>query len=78
MIPQTIGFPRMMKEQGEKRVFLPEFIQFLANLGATVYIEEGYGSRSGLTFAEYQQGNRLIRECNRNEAFQQDIIIMLR
>ena len=78
MIPRTIGFPRMMKEQGEKRVFLPEFIQFLASLGATAYIEEGYGSRSGLTFAEYQQGNRSIRECTRSEAFQQDIIIMLR
>ena len=31
-IPKTIGFPRMQKEAGEKRFFLPEFIQFLANL----------------------------------------------
>ena len=51
-VPQTIGFPRMMKEPGEKRVFLPEFIQFLARAGLTVYIEEGYGSRSGFTFAD--------------------------
>ena len=25
-LPHAIGFPRMMKEPGEKRVFLPEFI----------------------------------------------------
>lgn len=78
MIPKSIGFPRMMKEQGEKRVFLPEFIQFLVSHDVTVYIEEGYGSRSGFTFAEYQQANRLVRECSRYEAFQQDIVAMLR
>ena len=78
MIPRTIGFPRMMKEQGELRVFLPEFIQYLASFGVGIFIEEGYGSRSGFTFAEYQKGNRLIRECTRSESFQKDLIIMLR
>ena len=42
-LPKSIGFPRMMQEPGEKRVFLPEFIQFIANLGVKVYVEEGYG-----------------------------------
>ena len=32
-VPKTIGLPRMMKEPGEKRVFLPEFVQFLAERG---------------------------------------------
>ncbi len=41
--PKTIGFPRMRNEAGEKRVFLPELIQYLANHGMKVYIEEGYG-----------------------------------
>jgi alanine dehydrogenase len=76
--PQTIGFPRMMKERGEKRVFLPEFIQFLTELGATVYVEEGYGSRSGYTFADYRRGSEAVIECSREEAFAQEIVLVLR
>ena len=34
----TVGFPRMMKEQGEIRVFLPNFIQFVANFGKRVLL----------------------------------------
>jgi len=77
-IPRTIGFPRMMKEPGEKRVFLPEFIQFLARAGLTVYIEEGYGSRSGFTFADYHQGEEAIRQAERERIFQQDLVLVLR
>lgn len=77
-LPKTIGFPRMMKEAGEKRVFLPEYIQHLANLGLVVFIEEGYGSRSGLTFDDYRQGNENIRKCSRAEAFQQELVLVLR
>ena len=76
--PVSIGFPRMMKEAGEKRVFLPEFIEFLANQGANIFIEEGYGSRSGYSFDDYRQGNESVRLCTRSEAFQQDIVIVLR
>jgi len=46
---RTIGFPRMQKEPSEKRVFLPEFIQYLASKNISIYLEEGYGSRSGFT-----------------------------
>lgn len=77
-IPKTIGFPRMMKEPGEKRVFLPEFIEFLVSRGLKIFIEEGYGSRSGYTFADYRQGSRAVRLCTRQEAFQQDIVMVLR
>jgi alanine dehydrogenase len=76
--PQTIGFPRMKKESGEKRVFLPEFIQYLTTLGVTVYLEEGYGSRSGYTFDDYRQGNEAVHMCTGVEALQQDVVIVLR
>ncbi|HEY5574757.1 MAG TPA: hypothetical protein VIK64_17170, partial [Anaerolineales bacterium] len=66
----SIGFPRMMKEAGEKRVFLPEFVQFLSALGAEIYIEEGYGSRSGLRFDDYRRGEEAVRMCSREAAFQ--------
>lgn len=78
MTLKSVGFPRMMQEAGEKRVFLPEFIQFMAGLGLQVFIEEGYGSRLGYTFEEYRQANPNIHECSREEAFQQDIVIILR
>lgn len=74
----TIGFPRMMKEAGEKRVYLPEFIQFLAREGATVFLEEGYGSRSGFTFDDYRRGNPAVHMCSRAQAFQQDFVLVLR
>jgi alanine dehydrogenase len=78
MIPSTIGFPRMMKESGEKRVFLPEFIQLLAGYGVIVCVEEGYGSRSGFTFHDYHQGNNLVHMVSREEAFRQDGVFVLR
>jgi alanine dehydrogenase len=74
----TIGFPRMMKELGEKRVFLPDFIQYLTRLGATVYIEEGYGSRTGFSFDSFRHGNEAVRMCSHAEAFQQDYVLVLR
>ena len=77
-IPKTVGFPRMRKEPGEKRVFLPEFIQFLTGLGATVFIEEGYGSRSGFALDDYRQANPAVRQCSRPEAFQQEVVMILR
>lgn len=76
--PATIGFPRMLKEQGEKRVFLPEFVQFLVSLGAVVYLEEGYGSRSGYMFDDYRRGSEAVRHCSREEAFAQDVVLILR
>jgi alanine dehydrogenase len=76
--PKTIGFPRMMKEAGEKRVFLPEFVQYLTRLGSQAFIEEGYGSRSGFTFADYQQANPDVQMVSRQEAFQQEVVIILR
>ncbi len=76
--PITIGFPRMIKEAGEKRVFQPEFIHYLTRLGAYIYIEEGYGSRSGFTFEDYQRADLNVHQCTHEEAFQQDYVMVLR
>ena len=75
---KSIGFPRMMNEVGERRVFLPEFIQFIASLGVDVYVEEGYGSRSGFTFEDYKEAHTNIFMCSREEAFQKDVSLILR
>jgi len=77
-LPKSIGFPRMRNEPGEKRVFLPEFVQFIASLGVKVYIEEGYGSRSGFTFADYRHASPNIFMCSREDAFRKDVSLILR
>ena len=77
-LPKSIGFPRMRNEAGEKRVFLPEFIHFIAGLGVKVYIEEGYGSRSGYTFEDYKRASPNVLMCGREQAFQKDVILILR
>ncbi len=77
-VPKSIGFPRMQEEVGEKRVFLPDFVQRIADLGVRVVIEEGYGSRSGFNIEDYRQGNPLIRSGSRQDAFDQDVVLVLR
>jgi alanine dehydrogenase len=68
----------MRNEAGERRVFLPDFVQFIASLGVNVYIEEGYGSRSGYTFEHYKRANPLIHKTNQQGAYQQDVVLILR
>jgi alanine dehydrogenase len=74
----TFGFPRQMKEAGEKRVFLPEFIQHLVSLGAAVHLEEGYGSRSGYTFDDYARGSAYVFRDTRANVFQKNYVMVLR
>ena len=76
--PKTMGFPRMRQEAGEKRVFLPEFVQFIANLGVKVCLEEGYGSRLGFDFEDYKRANPNVFSCSREQAFQQEVVLILR
>jgi alanine dehydrogenase len=76
--PKSIGFPRMQKEAGELRVFLPDFIQSIAQKEIKTFIEYGYGSRSGYTFDDYCESYTNIHYCSREEAFHQDLVLILR
>jgi alanine dehydrogenase len=45
----VVGLPRMVHEPGERRDFLPEFVEALAHAGATsIVLEHGYGSGMGM------------------------------
>jgi alanine dehydrogenase len=77
-IPRTIGLPRMRNEFGEKRVFLPEFVQFIDTLGVNVHVEEGYGSRSGYSFEDYKLASSLIHLATKEKTYQQDVVLILR
>ncbi|MCZ6696851.1 MAG: alanine dehydrogenase [Acidobacteria bacterium] len=76
--PRTAGFPRMMQEGGEKRVFMPELVRTLTGLGLNVYLEEGYGTRSDLTAGDYRREEESVHACSRADAFGQDIVFLLR
>jgi alanine dehydrogenase len=67
----------MHKEPGEKRAFLPDFIQMLTRF-ADVCLSEGYGSRLGYSFDDYRQGNPRVFQAEQKDAFQKDYVIMLR
>jgi alanine dehydrogenase len=73
----SVGFPRMHKEPGEKRVFLPDFIQMLTRY-ADVYLSEGYGSRQGYRFDDYRLGNPRVFQVEQKEVFKKDYVIVLR
>lgn len=45
---RTIGFPRMHKEPGEVRDFLPDLMHSLALVAREIVIEEGSGSGIGI------------------------------
>jgi len=73
-----IGFPRMKQEAGEKRVFLPEFVEQMTWLGFEVCIEEGYGARLGFSKDIYVQGNPWVHICSHEECYGQDVVLVLR
>jgi alanine dehydrogenase len=77
MATKSMGMPHMQKESGEKRAFLPEFIQYMTRF-VNVYLAEGYGSRMGFSFDDYRQGNPRVFQAERRDTFQKDFVMILR
>ena len=75
---KRLGFPRMHKEQNEKRAFLPGFFRNLARTGVSLYLEYGYGSKMGFSEDDYRDANEAIIFTTRELAFAQDIVVILR
>ncbi|WP_186430532.1 alanine dehydrogenase [Clostridium sp. BSD9I1] len=74
----TLGFPRMHKEENEKRDFLPEFFNMLKNEECMFYLEEEYGSKMGITEEDYLKVNPNIRFVSNEECYKKDIVVVLR
>jgi alanine dehydrogenase len=75
----TFGFPRMHKEAGERRDFLPLLVGTLANLGCPVFVESGIGSAMGYGDADYVgMAPPLVRVVDEDEAYRQDVVVVLR
>ena len=73
----TFGFPRMHKEAGELRDFLPPLIHQIADLGCPVSVERGIGSGMGYRDDDYadRAGIEIVDELT---AYEQDIVVVLR
>ena len=74
----TFGFPRMHKEAGERRDFLPDLAAFLAERGCEVFVEKGIGSGMGFTDADYVDRSKRIHVVDNATAFAQDTVLTLR
>lgn len=77
-IRPTIGFPRMHKEAGERRDFLPPLIGLLAGLGAEVFVESGIGSGMGYSDLDYTSISPYVHATDEESTYRQDIVVSLR
>ncbi len=74
-----VGLPRMHKEAGERRDFLPSFVAALCRDGAeAVVLEEGYGSGMDVDPAEYLDASPCVRSGSYREVFDQDVVAVTR
>jgi alanine dehydrogenase len=73
-----VGFPRMHKEAGERRDFLPHFVSILHKRGAEISLEHGYGSGMGFAEEDYLQVAPSARFAPHPEVYRQDYVLVLR
>lgn len=73
-----IGLPRMHMEAGERRAFLPDFVAKLEKNGASVVLEQGYGSGMGLSESDYTSLAPNVRFVSGEQAYAQDYVLILR
>lgn len=74
----TIGLLKMHKEASERRAFLPSFVARMAQHGAQVVLETGYGS--GMTYREddYRRAAVSARFAPPEEVYRQDYVLVVR
>jgi alanine dehydrogenase len=68
----------MHLESGERRVFLPEFVGNLQDMGFEVFLETGYGESIGLSDQDYRNAANQTRFSEFDEIYQQDHVLVLR
>ena len=74
----SIGLPRMHLEAGEKRDFLPGFVQRLYHYGFEIFLEHGYGAEMGYRDVDYLALAPTVHFTTLEEAYQKDIVLVLR
>lgn len=75
---KSIGLPTMQKEEGEKRAFLPNFVEMLANYDVDVYIDGDYGNKMGYEPKDYIALNSRVQVASHQDVYKQDLVIVLK
>ncbi len=76
---RTVGLPRMHKEAGERRDFLPPRVRGLGSLGVErIFIESDYGSGMGFSEVDYLEASKAVRVVSLEECFAADLVLVLR
>lgn len=74
-----VGLPRMHKEPGELRDFLPGFVSFLIERDvAGVVIEDGYGGGMGFRDQDYLRVSPKVKSGSFDDCMSQDIVVVIR
>ncbi|MGH2698833.1 MAG: hypothetical protein ACRDJL_06495 [Actinomycetota bacterium] len=74
-----VGLPRMHREAGEERDFLPSFVAALDSAGATrIVVERGYGSGMGLPASAYASVSRRLVVGDLDDCLEQDCVMLIR
>lgn len=74
----SFGFPRMHKEPAERRDFLPDLIEHIAQRGCEVFVESGIGSGMSLCDEDYESRSPRVHVVDNLEAYRQDVVLVLR
>jgi alanine dehydrogenase len=74
----TVGLPRMRKEPGERRDFLPPLVGYLARHAGAVVVEHGIGSTVGYHDDDYTSSGASVKAGTHEDAYAQDVVVVLR
>ena len=74
----TIGLPRMHLESGERRVFLPEFVAALDEMGFDVVLEHEYGASIGMIDDDYTKIAHRLQFGDLDAVYRQQHVLVLR
>ncbi|MGC9357127.1 MAG: alanine dehydrogenase [Anaerolineae bacterium] len=74
----SIGFPRMHKEPGEVRDFLPRLVHRLAPFAREIVLESGIGSGMSIKEARYTRGYENVHIGTNQDCYDQDIVVQVR
>ena len=76
---QSIGFPRMLVEKGEKRDFLPDLFGFFRKFSdVEIFVEEGYGAMMGFSHNDYLKQNPNIKFSSHYEIYRKNMVVVLK
>lgn len=73
----TLGLGTIHAEQGEVRVFLPDFVTKLSRIFKSVVLEDGYGQKLGIDKDYYTKASNICFK-SAEEVYAQDYILVLR